>query len=437
MKKTRLFCMLMSVLVMLSMFFAFSNTAYAASETKYLTQAQVQAKLDELVSKYPDGSVWKGTYDGGNQCYGFARMIVNKVFGKTGSDTRKWNYACTTLRGMTKIGSVETCTEDSVKNLLKQARPGDVLQFAARSPEKGMHSMIVYSVSSTKVTLYECNYASSYKVTKSSITFKDLAKRQYYDKKIGGTKKRGTLSLVRSNNAFYTIKLNANGGTVSGKSLMVQCGEYLTNAPAPTRTGYTFQGWYTAASGGTKVSSSTAISKNQTLYAHWSANSYTITFNTNGGKTSASTKTVRYEETYSTLPVPIREGYTFLGWYTEKTGGNKVTKDTIVKITSAQTLYARWVLTTPTVNVANLPIPGKAMWVAWQKNGAATGFVLQYSESKSFPSNNTVELNISKTTVSKQITGLTKGKTYYVRVKTVCNNVSSNWSTVQSVNIQY
>ena len=53
-------------------------------------------------------------------------------------------------------------------------------------------------------------------------------------------------------------------------------------------------------------------------------------------------KTVTYDSTYGTLPTPLREGYTFAGWYTASSGGTKVESSTKVKITANQTLYAHW-----------------------------------------------------------------------------------------------
>ena len=47
------------------------------------------------------------------------------------------------------------------------------------------------------------------------------------------------------------------------------------------------------------------------LYAHWTPNTYTVTFNANGGTCDTGSKTVTYDETYGELPIPTRIGYTF------------------------------------------------------------------------------------------------------------------------------
>lgn len=142
----------------------------------------------------------------------------------------------------------------------------------------------------------------------------------------------------------YTVNFDPNGGTVTTKSKTVTYGETYGSLPTPTRTGYRFSGWYTAKTGGTKIASNTMVgnSAGSTLYAHWKANQYTVTFDSNGGTVSTKSKKVTYNSTYGTLPIPTRAGYTFDGWYTALTGGTKVTEDTVVTATANHTLYARW-----------------------------------------------------------------------------------------------
>ena len=69
--------------------------------------------------------------------------------------------------------------------------------------------------------------------------------------------------------------------------------------PTPTRTGYTFDGWYTSATGGTRVSSLTTIQCDTTVFAQWL---YTLTFNANGGIVSPQTKVLPYNSAYGELP---------------------------------------------------------------------------------------------------------------------------------------
>lgn len=86
--------------------------------------------------------------------------------------------------------------------------------------------------------------------------------------------------------------------------------------PTPTRTGYTFAGWY---NGETKVESGVwNTTTDVTLTAQWTINTYTITFDAAGGTVSPTSKTVTYNTEY-TLPTPTRTGYTFAGWYNGET----------------------------------------------------------------------------------------------------------------------
>ena len=155
---------------------------------------------------------------------------------------------------------------------------------------------------------------------------------------ITGDKTSATFTMPASNTTVqvnakantYTVTANANGGTIpttsgwtvaSGSATATKSVTYASTygtLPTPSKTGYTFKGWYTAASGGTKITSSSTVSITaaQTLYAQWTANTYTVTLDANGGSTSTTTLTVTYAGTYGSLPTPTRTGYTFLGWYT-------------------------------------------------------------------------------------------------------------------------
>ena len=146
----------------------------------------------------------------------------------------------------------------------------------------------------------------------------------------------------------YTVTYNKNSGTIANESNYTSYtyGTGLT-LPVPTRTGYTFGGWYeNSGFTGNKVTSIsiTAIG-DKTYYAKWSATKYKITFaylGATGGSTTAD-KTVTYDAAYGTLPAPEKTGYVFKGWYTSKNGqGTQVKTTTIVKTASEHTLYAYW-----------------------------------------------------------------------------------------------
>ena len=159
---------------------------------------------------------------------------------------------------------------------------------------------------------------------------------------------------------LYTISFNANGGTITGASSTTV--SYYNNykLSSATRTGYTFAGWYTAKSGGTKVTTSTVYNSasNKTLYAHWTANTYNVTLNRNiatgtsdftGGSyaTGTTSLTATYDDTYPDITVPVRNGYTFNGYYTSATGGTQVyntsgKSSTTCTTAEDHTFYAQW-----------------------------------------------------------------------------------------------
>ncbi len=144
----------------------------------------------------------------------------------------------------------------------------------------------------------------------------------------------------------YTVTFDANGGSCSTNNKTVTYNSVYGALPIPTRVGYTFAGWYTAKTDGTKITSSSIVSltANQTLYAHWTTNSYTITFACNGGTVSPTSKQVYFGSAYGDLPTPIKPGFTFKGWYTGQSGGTEVTSQTILNTAGDKTLYAQWTI---------------------------------------------------------------------------------------------
>ena len=141
----------------------------------------------------------------------------------------------------------------------------------------------------------------------------------------------------------YTVTFDSYGGTPVPPAQEVEYGLTATKPdPAPTKTGYTFDGWYL---GDEKYDFSAAVEQNITLTAKWMQNTYTVTFDPNGGNELAEadkTKVVKIGEAYGELPTPTRKGYNFAGWYTEAEEGTVVTADTTVSAMTDHTLYAHW-----------------------------------------------------------------------------------------------
>ena len=158
-----------------------------------------------------------------------------------------------------------------------------------------------------------------------------------------------TFNAVVPKGGYYTVTFNANGGTTPTASKTVTYGNTYGTLPTPTRTGYIFNGWFTSSSGGTQVTASTSVTltANQTLYAQWTANTYTVNYDANGtaefpASVDPASQTKTFGSPYGSMPTPTRTGFGFDGWYTEAVGGTLVTSGTTVSITAAQTLYAHW-----------------------------------------------------------------------------------------------
>ena len=140
----------------------------------------------------------------------------------------------------------------------------------------------------------------------------------------------------------YTVTFDSYGGTPVPPAQEVEYGLTATEPAAPEKTGYTFDGWYL---GDEKYDFSAAVEQNITLTAKWMQNTYTVTFDPNGGNELAEadkTKVVKIGEAYGELPTPTRKGYNFAGWYTEAEEGTVVTADTTVSAMTDHTLYAHW-----------------------------------------------------------------------------------------------
>ena len=115
----------------------------------------------------------------------------------------------------------------------------------------------------------------------------------------------------------YTLYFNPNGGSVSVTSIGRNYDQQFGDLPTPNKTGYVFDGWYTSASGGTKVTAETICKGAATFYAHWTPIKYTVKLFKNDGTSDVNSLTVNYDETLNLANYkPTRTGYDLLGWAT-------------------------------------------------------------------------------------------------------------------------
>lgn len=141
-----------------------------------------------------------------------------------------------------------------------------------------------------------------------------------------------------------TITFDTKGGS-DIEPVSYPVGSVIAKPADPTKPGYTFDGWYSDPDLTQVFFFTTMPDEDITIYAKWRANEYIVTFDPNEGTLSEgveNTKTVVFGEYYGELPVPVKTGSSFRGWYTERTGGQRVTEDTIVDTYKDHTLYAQW-----------------------------------------------------------------------------------------------
>ena len=156
----------------------------------------------------------------------------------------------------------------------------------------------------------------------------------------------------------YTLTYNVNGGNaLSPDHKSVTYNTAYGELPTPTRTGYTFAGWYTLIVGGTTVSNSTVMGADDvTIYAHWTANTYSVVFDRQSGSGGTESVTATFNSAMPSATAPSRTGYTFTGYYTSANGGGTQYYDeNMVSVsywnitTNPSTLYANWTANTYTL----------------------------------------------------------------------------------------
>lgn len=236
----------------------------------------------------------------------------------------------TTVNNSTVSTSSTTGTtgiSTSLNNLVYYLKSGDTYSQIATSLEDV--NTYIESLADGNYTLYTCLSDGSITVLKDTDNFTKTSVVKY-DVNVHYNGKGGT---------DYTSKIEENKEFAEPENTGV--------------SGYTLEGWYTTSTfdTGTKVTFPLTITGNTDLYANWTANKYTVSFDSQGGDNTPADMEVTYDGTYVGLPTAAgtKKGHTFSGWYTSATDGTKVTETTPVKITEPQTLYAHW-----TANIYNI-----------------------------------------------------------------------------------
>jgi len=171
-----------------------------------------------------------------------------------------------------------------------------------------------------------------------SYTHLDVYKRQGWNTAAGGEgisyDAGGMFTVTTSLSLYaqwtetnYVVNFHPDGGTVSPASTSFSSSTSTVELPTPADSGYTFSGWFTAASGGTLVGlggSSTALTASTDLYAQWVETNYVVNFHPDGGSVNPATASFNIDSRTVELPTPTYSGYTFSGWFTAASGGTLV-----------------------------------------------------------------------------------------------------------------
>ena len=203
----------------------------------------------------------------------------------------------------------------------------------------------------------------------------------------------------------YGISYVLNGGSNHKSNVSVYYNQAV-KLYNPTRSGYSFKGWYSDSKYKTRVTSYKKGTKgNKKLYAKWSKNTYRITYKLNGGKNIKSNPSTYSVTSSISLKNPSRKGYSFKGWYSDSKYKNKVTS--IRKRTGNLTLYAKWSAT--------------SYRITYKLNGG--------KNTKSNPSTYSVTSSISLKNPSRKgysFKGWYSDSRYRTRVKTIKKGTTGN-----------
>ncbi len=171
----------------------------------------------------------------------------------------------------------------------------------------------------------------------------------WYDAETGGTKWDFTTGQMPANDLMLYAHFSVNSyqvnfdidGAVMNEAVVY---DTLLNEPtAPTKQGYTFDGWYDAETGGNKWDFKTMKmpANDVTLYAHFTVSSYQVNFDIDGAVTN---EAIVYDTLLNEPATPTKQGYTFDGWYDAETGGNKWDFKTMKIPANDVTLYAHFTI---------------------------------------------------------------------------------------------
>ncbi|MBQ9387038.1 MAG: InlB B-repeat-containing protein [Lachnospiraceae bacterium] len=327
--KKRVWSIVLTLVMVASAFAVLPKRAYA---DRSLTKQEAVTWLRNQSEAYYD---LDGAY--GAQCSDFTSAYMNWLV--TGN-ARSGTYGVYNANYYPTVAGWNTSRWEVIENYSSLVpEPGDIFITNGSMPEYG-HTGVVISSTVNKATIIDQNARSSTQnAYLHEITWGAGGYVPYYFIRYKGFTAASTI---------VHITLNANGGTLGTTGFYYKvgtnkyysdsaCTKQITKITPPTRTGHTFQHFYGdgtcggsngerfiygASTTNTTVGSfaedlATDITKNATLYALWSPNTYTISYNANGGSGAPASQTYTYSTSGTTKlssKTPARNGYTFLGW---------------------------------------------------------------------------------------------------------------------------
>jgi uncharacterized repeat protein (TIGR02543 family) len=170
----------------------------------------------------------------------------------------------------------------------------------------------------------------------------------------------------------FSCKFDANGGKINKRSKTVIYNENYGELPTPVKEGYKFSGWYVdnkLITANTKVS----IAKDHTLKASFEGKQYVVELNPNFGICDTQKITVTYGKPFGELPEAVKNGYEFLGWYTQD--GQKVYTDTLFTNENINILIAKYRKNVSATTGLKIKYKTKnSVRLAWNKQRDVTGY---------------------------------------------------------------